>query len=107
YPVVTSGVAVGLDRLTDRRHRIASPVPASVAGDVFIRTAGDDKNAYPGSSNFLSFDVNVPVRVYVAHDNRMPRPYWLMSGWTDTGQDLWDSDRAMRGLRLFSRDYAA
>ncbi|WP_447964924.1 FG-GAP-like repeat-containing protein [Nitrospira sp. Ecomares 2.1] len=75
-------------------------VPAIVEGAAFIQTANNDKAAT--NNGFLSFHVNQPVTVYVAHDVRVTsKPSWLRT-FTDTGNDLGTSDTT---LHLFARAF--
>lgn len=92
------GLAVGTLQYIDRTYKFASSIPSSLAGLAYIQTANDDKNASLGSSSFLTFNVSVNAIVYVGHDDRLPRPSWLTSGFQDTGLDLISSD----GLTKFS-----
>jgi hypothetical protein len=63
-----------------------SQVPPSLVGATYIRTANDDK--FSQGDSFLSFDVNQPVTVMVAHDDRYTtKPAWL-SGFVDSGLGL-------------------
>lgn len=87
YQVESSGLSAGDVQYIDRAFLI-SQVPTAVTGAVFIRTANDDKNAFPGATDFLTFDVDVDAVVYVAHDDRIQAPQWLASGFTDTGDDV-------------------
>ncbi|MGB5052872.1 MAG: hypothetical protein WBO24_00595, partial [Nitrospirales bacterium] len=85
----------------DRAYTFTT-VPPSVQGATYIRTANNDKAAT--NAAFLSFTVNQPVSVSVAHDMRLtPKPSWL-SAFTDTGTNLVTSDTT---LRLFARSFPA
>jgi hypothetical protein len=100
YVVPASGLQAGGTVYIDRSFTYTS-VPASVQGAAYIQTANNDKAAT--TANFLSFEVNQPVTVQVAHDVRITtKPSWL-STFTDTGQNLVTSDTT---LRLFARNYS-
>ncbi|MDT7041966.1 fibronectin type III domain-containing protein [Candidatus Nitronereus thalassa] len=61
-------------------------IPSVLTGATYIQTANDDNGST--TDTFLSFDVNQPVTVYVAHDDRMTtKPAWLNT-YTETGQSL-------------------
>ncbi|HNP97153.1 MAG TPA: fibronectin type III domain-containing protein, partial [Cyclobacteriaceae bacterium] len=101
YVVPTSGLQAGGTVYIDRAYTFTT-VPASVQGAAYIRTANDDKAAT--NASFLSFTVNQPVSVYVAHGDRIsPKPSWL-SPFTDTGTNLVTSDAT---LSLFVRSFPA
>jgi Bacterial Ig domain/Fibronectin type III domain/Divergent InlB B-repeat domain len=101
YVVPASGLQVGDLVYIDRSFTYTS-VPASVQGAAYIQTANNDKAATTAA--FLSFDVNQPVTVYVAHDVRITsKPSWLGT-FTDTGTDLVTSDTT---LRLFAQAFPA
>ena len=101
YVVPASGLQAGATVYMDRAYMFTT-VPASVQGAAYIQTANDDKAAT--NVAFLSFTVNQPVTVYVAHDVRItPKPAWLGT-FSDTGQNLVTSDTT---LRLFARNYSA
>ena len=103
YVVVDSppGLQVGSTVYIDRSY-LFTTVPSSVQGEAYIQTANNDKagTGFP----FLSFMVDQPVTVYVAHDGRLSLPSWLTSPWVDTGQDLVTSDTP---LDLFVRAFPA
>jgi hypothetical protein len=101
YVVPTSGLQAEGTVYIDRSYTF-STVPAGVQGAAYIQTANDDKAVT--TANFLSFEVNQPVTVYVAHDTRITsKPSWL-STFTDTSKNLVTSDTT---LRLFARDFSA
>ena len=99
YVVPASGLQVGSTVYRDRSYTFTT-VPASLQGAAYIQTANTDKAAT--NAAFLSFHVNQPVTVYVAHDVRItPKPSWLTT-FTNTGQNLVTSDTT---LRLFARSF--
>ncbi|WNM57962.1 Ig-like domain-containing protein [Candidatus Nitrospira allomarina] len=101
YVVPTSGLQPGGRVYIDRAFTFTT-IPAGLQGAAYVRTANDDKAAT--TSAFLSFTVNQPVSVSVAHDVRItPKPSWL-STFTDTGTSLGTSDTT---LRLFVRSFPA
>jgi hypothetical protein len=101
YVVPTAGLQVGGKAYIDRSYTFTT-VSGSVQGAAYIQTANNDKAAT--NATFLSFDVNQPVTVYVAHDVRItPKPAWL-ANFTDTGEDLVTSDTT---LHLFAKSFAA
>ena len=100
YVVPASGLQVGSTVYIDRSFTFAT-VPTNVQGALYIQTANNDKAAT--NTAFLSFTVNQPVTVYVAHDVRItPKPTWL-TNFTDTGKELVTSDAT---LHLFARSFS-
>jgi hypothetical protein len=105
YEVAPGGMATGAKVYIDRSY-VTLWVPSIVEGATYIRTANNDKNASPGSTSFLSFDVDRDVVVYVAHDRRLQVPAWLKSGFQDVGTDIVNSDYyGKQYLRLFKRSF--
>jgi hypothetical protein len=101
YEVVKGGLKSGARVYIDRSYTFTS-VPGSLLDAAYVRTANDDKEAT--QEKFLSFTVSQDVTVYVAYDSRASDlPGWL-SGWTDVGQILNNSDVA---LDLYSKDFVA
>lgn len=99
YVVPAAGLRAGSTVYIDRFFTFTT-VPSSIEGAVFIQTANNDKAAT--NKEFLSFHVNQPVTVYVAHDVRITsKPSWLKT-FTDTGMDLSTSDTT---LHLFARAF--
>jgi hypothetical protein len=79
-----------------------STVPTWLQGATYIKTANGDKNS--SAVSFLTFDVNQDVTVYVAYDSRVTtKPSWLES-FTDTGDDLVNTDTT---FDLFAKSYPA
>jgi hypothetical protein len=107
YSVVSNGLRAGARPYSDRAFTFAS-VPSALQGQTFLRTRNDDKAASLGSSNFLSFRLATDAVVYVAHDNRLPRPRWLSSSFTDAGLEIvTDEGGTRRRFRVFRRSYGA
>lgn len=104
YAAEAALTAGDLRYIDNSSHTVATPVPAPIQGQAYIRTAVRDRDAAPGSSDFLSFDVNQDVVVYVAHDDRLNRPNWL-GNFTDTGLDLLDTNTAAK-FSLFKKSFA-
>ncbi|WP_443147597.1 Ig-like domain-containing protein, partial [Nitrospira sp.] len=101
YVVPTSGLQAGGTVYIDRSYTFTT-VPTLVQGAAYIRTANDDKAAT--NTAFLSFTVNQPVSVYVAHGDRITsKPAWLNT-FTDTGTNLVTSDAT---FSLFVRSFPA
>ncbi|WP_447964970.1 Ig-like domain-containing protein [Nitrospira sp. Ecomares 2.1] len=101
YVVPTSGLQAGNTVYIDRTYTFTT-VPTAVQGATYIQTANNDKAATNGT--FLSFTVNQPVSVYVAHGDRITsKPSWL-STFTDTGTNLVTSDAT---FSLFVRSFPA
>jgi len=89
YVVMYEALLPGAQTYIDRTYTFTN-IPVSLSGATYIQTANNDKNST--GSSFLSFDVNQPLTVYVAHDDRItPKPTWLNS-FTNTGGILITSD---------------
>jgi PKD repeat protein len=102
YEVVYSGLVVGAFQYIDRSYTF-SAVPISIDGATYIKTANNDKNR--AGRDFLSFDANQDVTIYVAHDDRIvPRPSWLHD-FVDTGENLLSDDPESDGFSLFKKDF--
>jgi len=99
WDVMAAGNAVYIDR--DYTY---TTIPSSYLSLNYLRTANDDKNAT--AADFVSFDVNQSVTVYVGYDDRnVSRPSWLQD-WTDTGEALLSNDQGA-SLQLYAKDYEA
>lgn len=95
---VGEALAIGSTTYIDRNFTYLQ-IPVSIAGAKYILTANGDKLV--AGDTFLSFDVNQPVTVWVAHDDRFAlKPTWLQS-WPDTGEDV-DVNTSMS---LFSKEF--
>lgn len=98
---VVNGLSIGDLVYTDRAYTISS-APSLVVGQQYIKTANEDKLSTGNS--FFSFMVNLPVTVYVAHDDRISqKPSWL-SSFTNTGTNLVTTDTTMS---LYRKTFAA
>jgi chitodextrinase len=101
YEVINGGLEVGALCYTDRSYTYPE-VPAALEGATYIQTANGDMYS-SGDGDFMRFEVDRDVTVYVAHDDRNdPRPDW-MSGFSDTGMDL----ETWSAMSLFARDFPA
>jgi hypothetical protein len=92
---------VGGSVFIDRGYTYSS-IPSAYVGLDVLQTANGDKCST--GESFLSFDVDQAVTVYVAYDVRIPSlPGWLQS-WTDTGDEIVDTDTTRH---LYRQDFAA
>jgi hypothetical protein len=65
-----------------------------------------DADAGNTSSNYVSFDTDRPVTVYIAYDaGAASRPNW-MSSFTSTGLSVGTTDALAPTLNLYSRSYS-
>ena len=96
---VATNFAAGVLPYVDRSFTVKATVPAALARATYIRTANDDKNASPGSTDFLKFTVNQAATVYVMHDSRIPTPSWLTSQYVDTKLVVSTTDAPFRVFR--------
>jgi hypothetical protein len=84
----------------DRNYKYRD-VPEFLQNAVHIMTANRDIRKT--SDPFITFDVDVDVTVYIAHDDRVAVPAW-MSWYQDTGLDLVTADVPMS---IYSMDFEA
>jgi hypothetical protein len=88
-------------RFADRPYEFKAV--GAYGGMSYIRGANDDKGKL--ADDFLSFEVNLPVTVYVAYEEAAAQtPKWL-AGWSraDQGPDA----KLLAGYRVYARDFAA
>lgn len=86
YEIVENGLQYRALVYNDRSYTY-SKVPSWLVGATYIKTANNDKAS--SAVSYLTFAVKHDVIVYVAHDNRITaKPHWLVSSFTDTGNDL-------------------
>ncbi len=106
YVAMKGLMAVGAKVYTDRTYKTMSPLPSIVQGATYIQTANNDKVSKPGSTSFLSFNVDRAVTVYVAHDNRIAAPKWLTSTFTRTSSTITNTDfYGQQHLTVFKRSF--
>ena len=92
---------LGVDVFTDRDYEYES-IPTFLEGAIALKAANDDK--HNTKTGFISFQVNVPVILYVAHDARIKnKPGW-MSPFRATGEEVGMSERP---VALWVREYPA
>lgn len=90
---------------TDRAFRFET-VPDSVVGSDWIMVSNNAKSftGYPLST----FQVAADSDVYLAFDDRMTeKPVWLLSDWTDTGEDITVTSPSIITYSLYHRSYEA
>ena len=99
YEVVSP--VVGDNIYVDRTHTYTE-IPEDLKGAFVIKPANEDKIAE--GEEFLSFSVNQPVTLYVAHDDRIEeKPAWL-GEFTRTDMEVKTS---IESLRLWVRKHPA
>ncbi len=100
---------VGASAFVDNTSYYFTQVPSFLAGATYIKTANDDK-CLPDPSKFvLRFDVNRPVTIYIAHDDRYAtKPMWMLD-FTLTQESInINLPGAETGrYALYARDYPA
>ncbi len=91
YRIVSQGLRKGAELFTDRDYTYQA-VPQKVRGASYVQTANDDSGVT--GSDFLSFEVNVPVKVYLLYDSRSDNlPSWARdAGFTKTGDTVETTD---------------
>ncbi|HUS71872.1 MAG TPA: S41 family peptidase [Sedimentisphaerales bacterium] len=102
YVVCTKAFHDGQRLYTDRAYTLVG-VPEKYRSLTYIRTCQDDKSA---RRNFnLPLEVNTPVMVYVASDDRLKeRPAWL-SAFRDTGDDFTSNDSHAPRYSIFAKAF--
>lgn len=66
------------DAYIDREYYSFTDIPPTLRGLTYIITANEDKCAQSESGFSLRFNVNTPVTVFIAHDDRYKtKPAWL------------------------------
>ena len=86
----------------DRSYTLSN-IPALLDGGRWIMPENYDKNNT--DANYLSFNTDRPVNVYIAYDGGATAlPDW-MSGFTDAGETISTNDPASPILRLYVRSY--
>ena len=101
YEIVYDNLNSGNLIYVDRTHSFTN-IPSYLVGSTYIKTANSDKNS--NLDNFISFDINVPATVYIAHDDRViEKPDWLLT-FTNLNEliDTTDTD-----LYLFSKSFSS
>jgi hypothetical protein len=88
----------------DRTITFAS-VPAALTGAAWIQTANSSKSAT--ENPLVTFTINAPATVAVAVDTRLGRLPWMDSSWTDSGQQITDSESTPRTFEVFTKTFPA
>ncbi len=87
------------------RSFVLTAIPSLLNGGIWLQTANNDAGST--AANYVSFEVDRPVTVYIAYDaGATARPNW-MSAYTDTGQTLGTDDPLSPSLQLYSLAYNA
>ncbi|KAA1259086.1 Beta-galactosidase [Rubripirellula obstinata] len=75
----------GKKAYTDREVNY-TVIPKYFRGCEYIRTPNSDKSYW--ARDQLQFIAGADMTIYVCHDDRVPRPEFLLNDFTDTGDDL-------------------
>jgi YVTN family beta-propeller protein len=100
---VLTNLQVGVLQYGDRTYTLTG-VPAALLGATWIRTANDSR-AYTATP-LVSFNIDRAADVHVAIDDRTTAPAWL-SGWTNTGLKLVNSEATTRSFTLWRKNFPA
>ncbi len=102
YVVCPKAFNDGQRLYTDRAYTLVE-VPEKYQALTYIQTCQDDKSA---RQNFnLPLEVNAPVMVYVARDDRLSeKPTWL-GAFRDTGDDFTSSDSFSPKYSIFAKAF--
>ncbi|UCD02612.1 MAG: fibronectin type III domain-containing protein [Candidatus Aenigmatarchaeota archaeon] len=96
----TAYLVEGDDYYIDRTYTITN-IPSAYEGLLWIKTANNDKGST--GDNFLTFDVNKDVTVYVGYASISPIPAWLNT-WTEENQQV---TTTILNYDLYSKNYSA
>jgi hypothetical protein len=99
---IRSNLQVGNQQYGDRTYTFTS-VPAIVVGAQWIRSANDSK-AFTANPT-VTFSINQPAEVYLAVDDRSTLPW--MTGWTNTGVKMINSESTPKPYTLFRKSFPA
>lgn len=95
-------LGVGDTLYVDRNYTLTA-IPSILSGGVWVMTAGND--AGNTSSDYIRFDVDRSVSVYIAYDaGASTLPVW-MSSYTDTGLTVNTTNPMATVLNLYRRDF--
>ena len=86
---IQSNLKVGSTQYGDRTYTITS-LPNPIVGAHWIRTA-NSSHSYTGNPT-AHFSINEQSTVYVAIDNRLPKPSWMDSSWVNTGLTMTNTE---------------
>jgi len=87
----------------DRDYRFEHDIPEYFENQLLIRTLNDDK-AFT-EWNFLRFNVDRPVTVYVVYDARVNSPPWWLAWWPKLDDTLETTDTQGPGRVIYTRDF--
>jgi hypothetical protein len=97
YTVVERGFDKGAHTYVDQPYTVQA-VPSALQGLTFIRTVDADRDAAPGSAEFLSFTIDRAGEIYVAHTEATPRAW--MADFVATGMEVVVRRRGGPNLRF-------
>ncbi|MCP5005654.1 MAG: hypothetical protein GY941_17220, partial [Planctomycetes bacterium] len=93
----------GMEYYTDRVYTFTN-VPVQYIGLDMIKTPNDDRNL-TAASDYLAFELQNDVTVYVAYDRRATSlPDWL-NGFADTGDIINTSLGTQQFLKVYSKNF--
>ena len=97
YVVREKALQPGTLLYLDRKYTYTK-IPPQVQGATYIQTANGDASS--SGDKHLTFDINVPATIYVAHDDRIKdKPSWLKA-YSRTDLILETSDQPFRLYKL-------
>ncbi|MEH7253462.1 DUF4982 domain-containing protein, partial [Neobacillus niacini] len=74
------------DKIFSDRDFTFTNLPIYLLGGEYIQAPDDDKTYH--ALDLMHFTINKDAEVYVAHDDRLPRPAWLTEEYTDTSEKV-------------------
>ncbi len=98
---IQSNLQIGDVLFGDRDYTIVT-IPGKYIGIEWIRSANDSKG-YEGNP-LVSFRILDSANVIIAFDDRLTIRDWL-SDWTDTGDDITNSESTPRTFSLFTKKF--
>lgn len=89
----------------DRDYVFTPPIPDNLQNQLYIQTKNNNKGS--SGDDFLSFNVDKPVTVFVGLDDRITStPMWLIEDkWTKTSQRMTTDDKNSPGHTLYSKNF--
>lgn len=114
YSAVDDGLQRGVRAYLGENKETITSVPDEVAGATLLRTSSAD--AHRSDADFLSFELNLPAKLYVAYDTRFlkQKPAWLREGfaqskWTITTSKASNGEPGKDGghFTLFQKEVSA
>ena len=99
---LVENLQVGKKVYTDRAYQFTAPIPPRFQDQLYIQTMNQDKDL--AGDDFLSFNVNQFVTVYVALDERIATPASWLKGWSKLDERL-TTDDSSPGRTIYAHNF--